>query len=574
MSYSNYEQVVILDGFALSGVQSVEANYGISEKPIKVAGVGFIDALVDKPLEGNFSVSREMVSSDPLLQRDSLGNYKFDEQEISGVILYDNNSKGFGFTRARVNQYSISCSVGDIPSIEASLTVYGELGKGVMAGDSSLFILRKNYNEGFDGDYVYLASSSEEFVDQSVNLLESWKNKTLSISDQTYNGLAEDSKFIQYGFVEALGLRTYSSGWYYSDWFFISKKNTSLSLNYSLTYCPEVNGVFDHTLSSYWVFNNFLGWVYVQTSESNFSSNKQMWFSVFLEVQGDGGAFQSPVWMWSDQQLLNSRGVAYLFSPEQNIMQNTWLEFFRDSLGEYKSILYDHSGSRWLGMSGSSVDSSSKLMLEELSLEDINLRQLFAGPVPSATVQDNLLLPASDILTLGKDAFELAPYDINKLIRNSHPPISFPDQSTISIIIDDFNIDAVSDFSFSRAINLQPIYAIPKGTSEDWVLGKKASVKNLEPVQVDTQYPIETDINVTIIVNNYEIREIKDRIQSAPKSNVSIIISDSKTGLEIDSFFGRNVRLVGESISSSVEGEMSISLTYKGYDTYRYLNYE
>jgi hypothetical protein len=213
-------------------------------------------------------------------------------------------------------------------------------------------------------------------------------------------------------------------------------------------------------------------------------------------------------------------------------------------------------------------------MLEELSLEDINLRQLFAGPVPSATVQDNLLLPASDILTLGKDAFELAPYDINKLIRNSHPPISFPDQSTISIIIDDFNIDAVSDFSFSRAINLQPIYAIPKGTSEDWVLGKKASVKNLEPVQVDTQYPIETDINVTIIVNNYEIREIKDRIQSAPKSNVSIIISDSKTGLEIDSFFGRNVRLVGESISSSVEGEMSISLTYKGYDTYRYLNYE
>ena len=40
MSYSNYEQTVIINGHRLLGVQSVDGNYGISEKPVRVAGVG------------------------------------------------------------------------------------------------------------------------------------------------------------------------------------------------------------------------------------------------------------------------------------------------------------------------------------------------------------------------------------------------------------------------------------------------------------------------------------------------------------------------------------------------------
>ena len=46
MSYSNYEQTVIIDGYKLLGVQSVDGNYGISEKSVKIAGVGFVDCLV------------------------------------------------------------------------------------------------------------------------------------------------------------------------------------------------------------------------------------------------------------------------------------------------------------------------------------------------------------------------------------------------------------------------------------------------------------------------------------------------------------------------------------------------
>jgi hypothetical protein len=287
MSFSNYEQSVIINGYALSGVQQVAGSYGISEKPIKVAGVGFIDALINSPLEGSFSLSRSMVSSDPLLELNSQGKYKYDEEEFEGAILYENQTKGFGFTKGRVTRYSVACSIGDIPEIETEFTVYGNLGSGV------------------------------------------------------------------------------------------------------------------------------------------------------------------------------------------------------------------------------SVQAPTK----------------------------------------------------------THPPIKYPDQSSMRVIVSDFSIDAITDFSFSRSLNLQSLYAIPKGTPEDWNNGTVSS-SNLSPVQIDTQYPIETDINFTMIADEYEIREIKDRIQSAPKSSVIIEIRDALNPDDIiNSFTGQSMRLISENITSSTEQEMSISLTYKGYET-------
>ena len=282
MSYSNYEQVVVVDGHELLGVQAVDGNYSISEKPIKVAGAGMVDAVVDSPLQGNFNITRKMVCADPFLEKNILGKYEYDEKEFSGAILYDNQTKGFSFTRARLASYSVSCSVGDVPEIKTNFIVYGNLGK---------------------ADVIERATK------------------------------------------------------------------------------------------------------------------------------------------------------------------------------------------------------------------------------PKASVK-------------------------------------YPDQSSIKVKISDFNIDAVSDFSFSRSINLNPIYAIPKGE-----VGELKN-DNLEPVQIDTQYPIETDINVSIVVDSYEIRQIQDRLSSAPKSDVLIEIRDSLDGSIINEYRGYNVRLVSEAINSSIEEEMSISLTFKGYESF------
>jgi hypothetical protein len=287
MSYSNYEQKIIVNGYELLGVQSIDGSYGISEKPVRVAGVGFIDAMISSPLQGNFNINRKMVGTDPLLETDSIGRYVYDEQEIEGVILYDNDTKGFGFTKGRVSRYSVSCTVGEIPDIQTDITVYGNLGKDVSMSEA--------------------------------------------------------------------------------------------------------------------------------TKES--------------------------------------------------------------------------------------------------------------------------------------------------------PVIRYPDQSSMKVTVSDFTIDAISDFAYSRAINTQPVYALPKGTAQDWEDGE-ITYPNLDPIQIDTQYPIETDINFTIIADQYEIREIKDRIKAAPKSDVKIEIFDAQAPTDIiNQLIGRNVRLISESINSSVEGEMSISLTYKGYET-------
>lgn len=287
MSYSNYEQTVIINGYELLGVQSVDGSYGISEKPIRVAGVGFIDALIDSPLQGNFSIGRKMVGYDPLLEKNIYGKYKFDEEEINGSILYEDGTKGFGFTKGRVSRYSVNCSVGEIPDIQTDIIVYGQLGKDV------------------------------------------------------------------------------------------------------------------------------------------------------------------------------------------------------------------------------SMDPATK--------ENKNIK--------------------------------------------------YPDQSTIRVTISDFSIDAVSSFAYSRGINVNAVYGLPKGSSSEWE-NSQASVKNLEPIQIDTQYPIETDVNVSIIADQYEIREIKDRIQAAPKSDVKIEILDSYAQTDINTFEIENARLISEAINSTVAEEMNISLAYKGYETY------
>jgi hypothetical protein len=373
MSYSNYEQTVIINGHRLLGVQSVDGSYGITEKPIRVAGVGFIDAMSDAPLQGNFSVNRKMVGADPLLEKNSLGKYLFDEQEIDGVILYDNDTKGFGFTKGRVSRYSVNCSVGNIPDIQTDITVYGSLGRNVLKNNS--------YSQNLNSSY-YPTSLSQVYIGErgsSSNVVDSWNAGTLSTTDEKYSNI------------------------------------------------PDI-------------------------------TRERRWTSTVS-------------------------GITY-----------RWLE-------------------------------------------------------------------------LGKDSFTLVPY--GAVIKHADQSIKYPDQSSIKFNVSDFSIDAVVDFSFSRSINVVPLYALQKDGVATWNSGQTITSPNYDPVQIDTQYPIETDISVTMIANTYEIREIKDRLQNTPRAEISIDICDANDHTNIiNSFVGKNVRLISESINSTTEEEMNISLSYKSYESY------
>jgi hypothetical protein len=373
MSYSNYEQTVIINGHRLLGIQSVDGSYGISEKPIRVAGVGFIDAMSDAPLQGNFSINRKMVGADPLLEKNSLGKYLFDEQEIDGLVLYDNNTKGFGFTKGRVSRYSVNCSVGNIPDIQTDITVYGSLGKNVLKNNS--------YSQNLNSSY-YPTNLSQVYVGErgsSLNVVDSWNDGALTITDEKYSNIPDTTR-------------------------------------------------------------------------------ERRWTSTVS-------------------------GITY-----------RWLE-------------------------------------------------------------------------LGRDSFALVPYGAT--IQHTDQSIQYPDQSSIKFNVSDFSIDAVIDFSYSRSINVVPLYALQKDGIATWNSGAPITSPNYDPVQIDTQYPIETDISVTMIANTYEIREIKDRLQNAPRSEISIDICDAGDHSNvINSFVGKNVRLISESINSTTEEEMNISLSYKSYESY------
>ena len=79
-------------------------------------------------------------------------------------------SKGFGFKNGRINSYSISCSVGQIPEIQTDITVYGELGKNVMKANS--YELKSDHMSSFDGDFVFYTNSLGRVLDEGTTNLQ------------------------------------------------------------------------------------------------------------------------------------------------------------------------------------------------------------------------------------------------------------------------------------------------------------------------------------------------------------------------------------------------------------------
>ena len=115
----NYEQKFFIEHYALSGVVSIDGGYEINEQPLNVLGHGYFDSLVNAPLQGNFNITRSLITRDPLL------NYT-GECGFNGGIYY--NGTSFDFVSGYLDQYSVNCSIGSIPEVNSSISVYGNIG--------------------------------------------------------------------------------------------------------------------------------------------------------------------------------------------------------------------------------------------------------------------------------------------------------------------------------------------------------------------------------------------------------------------------------------------------------------
>ena len=142
-----YNQSVYINGTGISGIYSIDGSYGVSEANVNFIGFGYVTGLPNAPLEGQFNIRRSLISEDPFLNLTGDGA----EQAFSGTIFYEmpnlddtlgadtfhqalnQKSGSFGFYSGYLNSYNITCSVGEVPKVSATVSVFGDLGTGIDA---------------------------------------------------------------------------------------------------------------------------------------------------------------------------------------------------------------------------------------------------------------------------------------------------------------------------------------------------------------------------------------------------------------------------------------------------------
>lgn len=122
---TNYENTFFLGGTALSGVLSVDGSYNIDYKPVNVIGQGFTKHVIASVPTAQLSLSRYLVNNDPVLNLTGQ-QLNYAAVSIDGGLYYKN--KYFGFEKGYLNSVGISCTVGEVPKIDSSFDIFGNIG--------------------------------------------------------------------------------------------------------------------------------------------------------------------------------------------------------------------------------------------------------------------------------------------------------------------------------------------------------------------------------------------------------------------------------------------------------------
>tara|TARA_Y100000034_G_C6863221_1_gene393133 strand:+ start:152 stop:1033 length:882 start_codon:yes stop_codon:yes gene_type:complete len=130
----SYEQYFYVNGTGLSGVQSINGSYGVSERPINILGYGYVNHILDGPLQGNFTIDRVLVNQDAML------NMTGENAAFSGVVSYNAygsavtaSTGSFGFYSGYLTSYKLSCDVESLPEVSTTVSVYGDLGRNLVS---------------------------------------------------------------------------------------------------------------------------------------------------------------------------------------------------------------------------------------------------------------------------------------------------------------------------------------------------------------------------------------------------------------------------------------------------------
>lgn len=127
---SNYvikreEQHFFINNTEVPGIQNLDIEYTQAVAPLKHIGCGGqYFALPAGRFGGQASVTSLLISNDPFINL--TGN-----SGVNGYIVktYGNTTQNFSFVSGYMSSYTVNCSIGQVPQINASFDVFGEIGK-------------------------------------------------------------------------------------------------------------------------------------------------------------------------------------------------------------------------------------------------------------------------------------------------------------------------------------------------------------------------------------------------------------------------------------------------------------
>lgn len=112
-----YDQLFVVNGYKLSGVESVSVSHSTSLENALTLGSLFGYNL-NNPFQAQISLQRNCLYTDPLLAFTG-------DSPLSGSFSY--NGQSYGFTSGYLTKYAVNCGVGEIPSVACDIVVYGDL---------------------------------------------------------------------------------------------------------------------------------------------------------------------------------------------------------------------------------------------------------------------------------------------------------------------------------------------------------------------------------------------------------------------------------------------------------------
>ena len=121
-SVSSYENSLYLSGVKIFGVSDVNFGYSLPVDHISVLGANKFATFTTNPPQSSLSVQKYLSPADFFFNFTGSG-------PISGGLFY--NNKNFTFDRAYLNNYSVSCAVGNFPVLSADFTIFGNVGTGI-----------------------------------------------------------------------------------------------------------------------------------------------------------------------------------------------------------------------------------------------------------------------------------------------------------------------------------------------------------------------------------------------------------------------------------------------------------